>query len=120
MNIIHSRRSIAFVWILLDEMNVFCLFNNVKEVCLMDNEKTRATHAATTCGLREVGTDDVSIAMGSRGTFQNGKMVGRLLRSYRAPGKGLYVVERNVYLAVSGCCLEKHAYLFRGLCTEIG
>ena len=33
------------------------------------------------------------------------------------PGKGLYLVARNFCLALPGCCLAKHTYLFRGLCS---
>ena len=41
-------------------------------------------------------------------------------RSVVVPGKGLCVVARNFCLALPrlpGCCLAKHAYLFRCLCT---
>ena len=37
---------------------------------------------------------------------------------YRAPGEGLYGVARDFCLALPGCCLAKHGYLLRGLCTD--
>ena len=42
----------------------------------------------------------------------------RFFVELRAPGKGLYVVARNFYLALTGCGSAKHAYLFRSLCKR--